>query len=335
MSERDARVARKFWREEQRHFIDEISGERGTIERRSGFEKGAHDFSAREFGDDSGQIDASAPCACANDFNSGILQLARFGRVEFRMSEDDEIVVGGFHDAAIRGNAEFGIENDSLKTPAAFESAAIGEKRVVGDDRADAGEQGVGRMAHAMNFGTRFFRRDPLTIRLSIFARFLERELAVERESGLQRDEWFLPPNVARESFVEALCWFFLHAADNFDSSSAKTLETTAFRRGIRILHRSNDPRDARGDDCFGAWTGAAGMIARLKRDVERRALRFSSSSFERHDFRVISILVLMKSLADDFAVAHNDAADRGVRARETHAFAREVERVVHEANVV
>ena len=78
MSERDARVTRKFWREEERNLIDEIAGERGTIERRAGFEKDAANFAAREFGEDRGEIDAAAPRARANDFNSGILQLARF-----------------------------------------------------------------------------------------------------------------------------------------------------------------------------------------------------------------------------------------------------------------
>src|SRR5579872_1006036 len=153
MSERDAGVAREFWREEERNLVYKIARERDTVERGAGFKKDADDFASREFGDDSGEIDESAPRARAKDFNSGILQLARFGRLEFRMSEDDEIVISGFHDAAIRGNAEFGIEDDPLKTPAAFESAAIGEKRVVGDDRADAREQRIGRVAHAVNFG--------------------------------------------------------------------------------------------------------------------------------------------------------------------------------------
>ena len=59
-----------------------------------------------------------------------------------------------------------------MQPAAAFEPAAIGQKRIVGDDRADAGKQRIGRVAHAVNFGTRFFRRDPLAIRLCVFAWF-------------------------------------------------------------------------------------------------------------------------------------------------------------------
>ena len=165
---------------------------------------------------------------------------------------------------------------------------------------------------------------------------FLQRELTVEREAGLQRDEWFLRRESSeRNASLSRCASSSCTPLTTSIPADRKTLEAAAFRRGIRILHRSNDALDARGDDRFGAWTGAAGVIARFERDVERRALRFCSGGFERDDFRVIALLVLMKSLTDDFAVAHNDATDRRIRAGEADAFAREVERVVHEANVV
>ena len=63
--------------------------------------------------------------------------------------------------------------------------------------------------------------------------------------------------------------------------------------------------------------------------------MRLSAGGLERDNFRVIAIFVLMKSLADDFAFMNDHAADRRIRTREADAFAREVERVIHEANVV
>lgn len=56
---------------------------------------------------------------------------------------------------------------------------------------------------------------------------------------------------------------------------------------------------------------------------------------FDRHNFSVIAVVILVKSLADDFAFAHEHAANRRIGTGETYPHAREVERVVHEANVV
>ena len=69
----------------------------------------------------------------------------------------------------LRRNTQLGIEHDAQQSPAALEAAAIGEKRIVGDDRADASKQRVGAwrmrctsardssdVTHA-RFGSRFF----------------------------------------------------------------------------------------------------------------------------------------------------------------------------------
>ena len=183
MRERDAGITCEFRREEERGFVDEISGEGGAVERGAGFEQDAANFTTREFGEDSGEIDAAAPRACAHDFDAGVLQLSRFRGVERSVREDDEVVVGGFDDATRGGNAELGVEDDAKETAAAFESAAIGEERIVGDDSADASEERVGRVAHAMNFGAGFFGGDPRAIGLARFGGFwfFKRELAVER----------------------------------------------------------------------------------------------------------------------------------------------------------
>ena len=128
---------------------------------------------------------------------------------------------------------------------------------------------------------------------------------------------------------------FFQDAADDFDSGGFQAIQAAAGCSGVWILHGGDDALDARGEDGFGAGAGASGVIARFERDVERRTLRALTCGFQRDDFCVIAILILMKALADNFAFADDDAADCGIRAGEADAFARQVERVVHEANVV
>src|SRR5260370_8901228 len=76
---------------------------------------------------------------------------------------------------------------------------------IVWGNRADAGEQGVRGMPHAMHFGTGFFRGDPLrAVALFGFCRGFssltrQSQLAVQSHRRLQRNERFLRTNPAGE----------------------------------------------------------------------------------------------------------------------------------------
>jgi hypothetical protein len=76
-------------------------------------------------------------------------------------------------------------------------------------------------------------------------------------------------------------------------------------------------------------------MVARLKRYVERRLASVLAGLLQCHDFRVVTPVVLMKAFADNRAIFHNDAAHRGIRARQPDALARQIERMLHEMQIV
>ncbi len=100
MSERDAGVAREFRREEERDFIDEIAGERGAIQRRAGFEQDA-EISRRASSVMTAARSMRPRQVLARTISTpAFCSFARFGRVELCVREDDEVVVGGFYDAA-------------------------------------------------------------------------------------------------------------------------------------------------------------------------------------------------------------------------------------------
>jgi hypothetical protein len=61
------------------------------------------------------------------------------------------VLTGGCDEAGGGGEAEVGVENDAEERAAAGQSAAVGEERVVVEDGADAGEDGVGGVAHALD----------------------------------------------------------------------------------------------------------------------------------------------------------------------------------------
>jgi hypothetical protein len=100
-------------------------------------------------------------------------------------------------------------------------------------------------------------------------------------------------------------------------------------------LHCGDNSGNVCGDDGFGARAGAAGVITGFESDVESCATGAFAGLFERDDFRVVAPIVLVEAFAENCAVFYDYAADGWVGAGEADAFAREVQRVFHESNVV
>src|SRR5208283_514931 len=139
----------------------------------------------------------------------------------------------------------------------------------------------------------------------------------------------------AGEGFIEFFGFGFEEARVHHNSRGAQTSEAAAARLGIGVLHRGNDAGDSRGDDGFSTGAGAASVIARLECDVEGGAACAVSGLFEGDDLRVVTPVVLVKALAEDRAILRDNATDGRVGAGEADALAREVQRVLHEVNVV
>ena len=169
----------------------------------------------------------------ADEFDAGVLEFAGFRRFEVRKSEDEEIVVSGLDDAGFGREAKAGIKNHAKKFAAAGKAAAVGEQGIIGKDSADAGEESVARVAHALNFGAGFFGSNPLAaggFLLGFLRGFLrrKRELAIEGEGGFQSDEGAAGANPGGEAFVELLSGGFANAGEDFDASGAQPLKAAA-----------------------------------------------------------------------------------------------------------
>jgi hypothetical protein len=114
---------------------------------------------------------------------------------------------------------------------------------------------------------------------------------------------------------------------EDFDVGGAKFGETlTAYER-VGINCGDDATRDARGDECFCAWAGAAVMRARLEGDVGRRAVGAvadGSRLLQCGDFGVVACVVVMRALAEEGVAVCEDAAYGGIGAGETDRFAGE-----------
>src|SRR5258708_37136314 len=133
-------------------------------------------------------------------------------------------------------------------------------------------------MAHAMNFRAGLFRRNPTPVLAGVlaflFSGLRHRELTVKRHCRLQRHEWLLRSNPARERLIEAARFFFADSRENIDARRAEALKAAAGIDGIRIIHRRDDALNACCNDRFRARASAPGVIAGFERDVESRAAR-------------------------------------------------------------
>src|SRR5579863_4821829 len=239
---------REFWREgkwesiaagnfgsvEKHQFVDNSGGERRTVYRGARFEQDAQYIAAAEFLEDETQVEETTKCARANNFHTKLPEIMGLWRFQRRRGEDQKIVVARRYDARFRREFQLRIENYAQQAAPALQSAAIGQKWIVGQDGADAGEQRVGSMAHAVNLGAGFLGRDPRETLLHgrrflrWFGGFGQSELAVQSQCGFQGDQRLLRANPAGEGLVQFSRFVFANPREDFDSRRAQASESTA-----------------------------------------------------------------------------------------------------------
>ena len=111
-------------------------------------------------------------------------------------------------------------------------------------------------------------------------------------------------------------------------------LQAAAVDLGVGVADRAHDARDAGLDQRVGAGRLAAVVAARLERDVGRRAPRRLAAGGERVALGVRLAAALVPPLAQHAAVARDDAADDGIRARAAAAALGQVERAIEQLRV-
>src|SRR5712691_7469369 len=280
-----------------------------------------------------GHVRPSALAAGLKDFDAGLLQGARAGILRRLRGHHQHVFIRRFRELRFQRKAEARIENHTKQFSAAGEAAAVGEERVVGEDGANAGQKRVRSVAHAMNFGAGLLGSDPrcdLTL-----AGLRQRELAVEGQRGLEREEWPLLRDPACETLVQSVCLSFANTAFNGETGGTELREGPPGDGRVWVRHRGDDAVNFGAEDCIGARPRASRNAAWLKADIERGALRVSARGFQSDDFGVVAPVVLMKSFANHLPIFHEDRADRWIWAREADAFARQLQRAIHVGDVV
>jgi len=214
------------------------------------------------------------------------------------------------------------------RTPAR-QGGTVGEGGIVRQHGADAGEYRVRGVPHALDFGTGLGASEP--VRLPARPRGVGRsQLAIGGERGLQRDQRPAGADELGEGVVEPARLVLQQAHGNFDASGPKPGNSLPADARIGIDHGHDNAPHAGGDQRIGARPGAAMVTAWFQRDVRSGTASPRACLLEGNDLGVVELVVEMRTLADDLAVAHQHAADLGIGRSQPDGRLRQIERAPH-----
>jgi hypothetical protein len=145
------------------------------------------------------------------------------------------------------------------------------------------------------------------------------RELAVDRERGLQGDERTAVLNEAGEGVVEAAGAFGERAVGQNDLSAgiAHAVDSLLAHERVGVDGGDDHAAEAGGDEGVSAGAGAAVVGAGFERNVSRGAADGVAQGLrllERDDFCVVAVGVQVRTFTEDAAAGvHQHAAHRGI----------------------
>ncbi len=196
-----------------------------------------------------------------------------------------------------------GVEDDAEQGAAAGEAAAVGEGGVVGEHGADAGEEGVGGVAQAVDLGAGLGAGEPVGLAGGALG-CGRGEFAVDRERGLEGDEGAAGLDEVGEGVVEVAGLLLEDADGDVDAGGAEFGDALAADEGVGIDGGDDAAGDFGGDEGVGAGAGAAVVAAGLEGDVGGGAcdgVAAFGGLLEGDDLGVVAVVVAMRALAEDF----------------------------------
>ena len=139
------------------------------------------------------------------------------------------------------------------------------------------------------------------------------RDLAVEGRRELQGDQRATLGEPREKSGVDFRRLGGEKAGLDCDAGGAQHGQTAPGDAGIGILDGHDDAGDPGGDQRIGAGRGLAVMAARLEADISSGTCGARAGAGQRLGLAMRPAAGLGPAAADDGAVLHDDAADRGV----------------------
>ena len=242
-------------------------------------------------------------------------------------AEDQHVALRRAHQLGIERQAQAGVEHHAQQRTPPRPAGAVGEQRVVGQHGADAGEDGVGLVAQALDVRAGFLPGNPA---LAGFGRSGGGDFSVEGQAGFQRHQRPPGANPTGEGFVQAAGFFCAGAGDDFDPGGAQALEASAVDLRVGIGHGRYHAANAGGDDGFDAGRRAAAVRAGFQVGVEGGAARGFSRRFQRQHFGVFQAVVGVEGAGDFLLAAHQHGTHQRIGTGQCFALRGQLQRHVH-----
>ena len=125
------------------------------------------------------------------------------------------------------------------------------------------------------------------------------------------------------------------NADGDVNSCSAEASDAGSTNLVVRIFDANDDASDSGFDDCLGAWTGAARVIARLECAIQRCSLCFCTSETKCSDFCMWSTGFRSCTFEDFSARRDDECTDPRIRSRTQTSVAGDIECPAHVVLVV
>ena len=310
--------------------------EEGAVERGAALEEEALNVSVGEDLEDFFQIEVNG--FGLKDFNFGAFLAEGFDSFEWSAGrgDDEEIVGCGADKLGMERCAEVGIEDDAEEGASAGfavgteNSAAVGEGGVVGEDGADAGEDGVGCVTEVLDVRPGLGIGEPVGLPGGAGCGRWGK-ISVGGEGRFQGDERGVVLNEVGEGFVEATGRLLEDAGGDFDTCGAEFGDALSTHERIGIFCGDDYAGDPCVDESVGARGRASVVGTGFEGDVGGCTFGGSACLFESYDLGVVAILVEVNAFGDDLVVADENAAYLGVRAGEGYGILGELEGSLHE----
>jgi len=203
------------------------------------------------------------------------------------------------------------VENYAEQRAAARLTGSIGQGWVVGENSADAGENGVGGVTEALDLFSGLRAGEP--VRLAESAGLLGgSEIAIDREGSFEGNEGPVILDEVGEGVVEIAGWLLQDSEGDFDACGAESGEALAADLRVRVFGGDDDSGDAGGDEGVGAGAGSSVMGAGFEGDISGCSGWIDAAFMgllDGDDFGVVAVGVEVRAFGDDLAVSDEDAA--------------------------
>lgn len=202
---------------------------------------------------------------------------------------------------------------------------AAGQFRIIGENGADAHDNGIMLRTDKMGVTTRGFSRDPLALAGG------KRNPSIKCGCQLERDERSSPLDAGKEARVQGTGLAFKHAGMHLDPGVPQKGMSAPRDTRVRILKRRHDTRNAGRLQGLGAWPGLAVMGAGFKRNECCGPARAIAGLLQRLGFCMGPATILRPAGASNMSARVNNHATNGRIGPDTpEAALRKLQRKAH-----